>query len=131
MLLEQGLLFELELLASPLIVSIAFGHDILKVGLELIHRNLSLSNLIDTVIFFSSLNHFACLSAYEKNRLRDVDRTAHIGTVWSSSKFLNEPAVILFFINKVVSFLELHRVVIFDSLDFFHDAFLEVLAIGL
>ena len=58
-------------------------------------------------------------STTEKNCFRNLDRTAHIGTIVSSSEFNQKPAVILLLVAKVVAFLESLRICVFNTLHYF------------
>ena len=124
LLLRQCLLLLLELIDLALVFFVAFfgeGEQVL-VQLEEGH---GAADLVDAIVLASRPHDHARLSIREHDSLRDEHRAAHVRRVVSSSKFLDQPAVVLLFVLVVVALVERHCILLLDPLDLLHDALLQ------
>ena len=81
--------------------------------------------LVDAVIVTCRANNHAWFAIGEDHGLRDQDRTPLIRRLIRSSKFLDQPAVVLFFVLEMIPLTKFERILVLYPLDLFHDTFLE------
>ena len=81
-------------------------------------------NLAYCIVCWWRFYDFGWLSIGEKNGFGNLYWTPHIDTIRCTGKFSEKPVIILLFIAKVVAFLKVLFIYVFNSLDnFFHPAF--------
>ena len=81
---------------------------------QLWNRQIAL-DLINAVIIRGSFNYFNRFTVCEDYGFRDLERATHVGAIRSSSKFLDKPIIVLLFICKVVTFVELDGLILSNT----------------
>ena len=81
---------------------------------QLWNRQIAL-DLINAVVIRGSFNYFDRFTVCKDDGFRDLERAAHVGAIRSSSKFLDKPIIVLLFICKVVSFVELDGLILSNT----------------
>ena len=81
---------------------------------QLRNRQIAL-DYINAVVIRGRFNHFSWFTICKDDCLRDFERAAHVCAIWSSSKFLDEPIIVLLFICKVVAFVVLNGLVLSNT----------------
>ena len=126
LLLSLCFLFHLQLVQLPLVVLSSLCRQRTQILPEVDQAHGTSSMKVEAVIIFGGLVYSCWFPVEEKHRLRNIDRTAHVGTFRTPSKFLNKPAIVLLFIAVVVSLAKLDGTIVLNSLQLLNDSFLQV-----
>lgn len=127
-LFEARSLLKLHLLELALVVFVSVAHKLLQKlsHLQVSHR--MTAYLVDLIIVLGGLDELLGLAVDEYDRVGDVDGAAVVGAFWRACKFLEQPVVVMLFIDKVIALFELDRVDLLYSIHLSQDAFLEAFA---